>query len=95
MPKLEPTSAEYQQLLDENDTLRSRNVRLRGELKHKDQINQAAFCCTMNGNKPEKALATMEELSGKTPIAIAAFRAENIEDDSYISDLEAFVGKLA
>lgn len=63
-------------------------------IKHKDQINQAAFCCTMNGNKPEKALALMEELSGKTPIAIAAFRAENIEDDSYISDLETYADKL-
>jgi regulator of replication initiation timing len=37
MPKREPTSAEYQFLLDENDALRRDNVRLRTELKNKDQ----------------------------------------------------------
>ncbi len=63
-------------------------------MKYKDQIKQASFCCTMNGNNPEKTLATMEQLSGKTPVATAAFRAENIEDDSYIPDLEAYAAKL-
>ncbi|MCW4012693.1 MAG: flavodoxin domain-containing protein [Candidatus Bathyarchaeota archaeon] len=63
-------------------------------IKHKDQINEAAFCITMNGNDPEKALATMGELSGKTPIATVAIRAENIDDDSYIPDVEAYVAKL-
>jgi len=33
----EPTSAEYQHLLDENDALRRDNVLLRNELKSKDQ----------------------------------------------------------
>ena len=63
-------------------------------IKYKDQIKEAAFCITMNGNNPEKALATMEKLSGKTPIATVALRAENIEDDSYLQDLEAYVAKL-
>ncbi|MCB2172441.1 flavodoxin domain-containing protein [archaeon] len=63
-------------------------------IKHKDQIKEAAFCITMNGKDPEKALATMKELSGKTPIATVALRAENIDDDSYLPELEAFVAKL-
>ena len=37
MPKHEPTNAEYQSLLDENDALRRDNVLLRTELKSKDQ----------------------------------------------------------
>ena len=36
MPKHEPTSKEYQQVLDENDALRIENVQLRRELKSKD-----------------------------------------------------------
>jgi menaquinone-dependent protoporphyrinogen IX oxidase len=62
--------------------------------KYKDQINEAAFCITMNGKDPEKAIATMRELSGKTPIATAAFRAENIDDDSYLPDLETYATNL-
>ena len=63
-------------------------------IKHKDLIKEAAFCITMNGKEPEKALATMKELSGKTPIATVALRAENIDDNSYLPELEAFVAKL-
>lgn len=63
-------------------------------IKHKDQIKEAAFCITMNGKTPEKALTTMRELSGKTPIATVAIRAENIDDDSYLPDLEEYVNRL-
>jgi regulator of replication initiation timing len=37
MAKQEPTSKEYQQVLEENDALRIENVALRRELKTKDQ----------------------------------------------------------
>jgi regulator of replication initiation timing len=37
MPKRDPTSAEYEQVLAENDALRIENVGLRRELKSKDQ----------------------------------------------------------
>jgi hypothetical protein len=39
-PKREPTSAEYQQLLDENDALRAEIVKLRWKLENCEMIRQ-------------------------------------------------------
>src|SRR5262249_41934917 len=39
-PKREPTSAEYQQLLDENDALRAEIVKLKGKLENCEMIRQ-------------------------------------------------------
>jgi flavodoxin len=63
-------------------------------IQYGSQIKQAAYCCTMDSNEPEKALALMEELTGKPPVAIAAFRSDNIKDDTYLGKLEEYVEKL-
>ena len=39
-PKREPTSAEYQQLLDENDALRAKIVKLQWKLENCEMIRQ-------------------------------------------------------
>ena len=39
-PKREPTSAEYQQLLDENDALRAVIVKLKWKLENSEMIRQ-------------------------------------------------------
>ena len=44
-PKRDPTSAEYQQVLDENDTLRAEIVKLRDRLENCEMIrkDQASY----------------------------------------------------
>jgi hypothetical protein len=39
-PKREPTSAEYQQVLDENDALRAKVVKLKWKLENCEMIRQ-------------------------------------------------------
>jgi hypothetical protein len=47
VPKQEPTSAEYQQVLDENDALRAEIVKLKWQLENCDMIRQeqASYIC--------------------------------------------------
>jgi hypothetical protein len=58
MVKLEPTSAEYLSLLDENDALRRDNVLLRTELKTK---NQAISGLELKGRARLNRMGDMEE----------------------------------
>jgi len=46
-PKREPTSAEYQQVLDENDALRAEIVKLKWKLENCEMIRQeqASYIC--------------------------------------------------
>lgn len=57
-------------------------------------INNVAFFCTMDGSGPGRAFADLQKATGKTPLAQMAFRAENVINGQYASELSTFVTRI-
>jgi len=63
MPKREPTSAEYDHLLQENDALRLQLARLHSDLKRKQQTIAKGFLASLRNSltlrKPLRSILVM------------------------------------
>jgi flavodoxin len=67
---------------------------VRTYLQQQENFNQVAFFCTAGGVGFEGTFKDMEELSGKTPLAILGVREKEIKDGSYKSKVAEFVKKI-
>jgi hypothetical protein len=80
MPKLEPTSADYQHLLDENDALRSVNVWLRNRLKSReqtiDQLNLTISHLNLRDRDREKHIGDLRDQIYQLGVANRDLKAE-------------------
>jgi len=57
------------------------------------KLPQVAFFSTFGGG-PGHALADMQELAGRTPVATLAQKEKHIKKDEHLDELEAFVGTI-
>jgi len=58
------------------------------------KIKKAAFFCTLNSKGARRALARMGKVSGKNPIAEAAFYAKSIKKGEFVKEVEDFARSL-
>jgi len=59
-----------------------------------DKIKKAAFFCTLNSKGAKRALAKMRNVSGKEPLAEAAFYAKSIKKGDFAKQVEDFAQLL-
>ena len=58
------------------------------------KIKKAAFFCTLNAKGAKRALARMRKVSGKEPLAEAAFYAKSIKKGDFAKQVEDFAQSL-
>ena len=58
------------------------------------RIRKAAFFCTLNSKGAKRALAKMRKVSGKEPLAEAAFYANSIKKGDFAEQVEDFAQSL-
>ncbi len=59
-----------------------------------DEVKDLAFFCTLGGRNPDKTFGTMQELSGKAPVATAEICAKDIKAGVHGPGIEAFAKEL-
>ncbi|MBD3171658.1 flavodoxin [Candidatus Bathyarchaeota archaeon] len=58
------------------------------------EIKKVGFFCTMGGDDPAGTFEEMQELCGKPPVAVAGYKSNNVDNDSYLDNLDVFIEKL-
>jgi len=60
----------------------------------KNKFKKVAFFCTMGGSGSKRAFSEMEKLCGKKPVSVLALKTKEVLSESYLKDVEKFVGEI-
>lgn len=63
--------------------------------KYKGSFKKVAYYCTYGSTGEEKAFNSMEEVSGKKPVATMAITAKEMGEGSYMSRINKFVEEIS
>lgn len=62
--------------------------------KHKENIKNSAFFCTMGGSGDEKAFKEMAEILEKSPKAKLTLLTKDVVNDNHMTRLQEFINKV-
>lgn len=62
--------------------------------RYKDEMDKVSFFCTMGGSGAENAFQTMEELSGKEPVATLALIEKEVKKKNFEKKVKKFTEKI-